>query len=153
MVLFKEFFSNFIRADPYGPLRGLYMPGMPCTVLTYHVMLPGASTDGSVQHFPHAASGSRLVFAESGAGFALFTPGAEMGCATTRHGISCTEQGRVIGISLPANHLSGTIPPDIGNLTSVPSPLSRPPVPWSAARRRVCVLLSLTLAVCWCCFF
>jgi hypothetical protein len=63
MLLFKEFFSNFIRADP---------------------------------------------------------------CLDGWHGLSCTNQGRVIGISLPANHLTGTIPPDIGNLTcAVPSILPK----------------------------
>ena len=54
LMLFKEFFSNFIAADP---------------------------------------------------------------CNDEWHGIACSEQGRVTGVALPSNHLVGTIPPDVGNLT------------------------------------
>jgi hypothetical protein len=40
-------------------------------------------------------------------------------CLDQWHGLSCSEQGRVLAISLPANQLTGTIPPDIGNLTQL----------------------------------
>jgi len=40
-------------------------------------------------------------------------------CRDEWHGVSCSDQGRVLVISLPANQLTGTIPPDIGNLTQI----------------------------------
>ena len=40
-------------------------------------------------------------------------------CLDKWFGLSCSDQGRVLALSLPANQLTGTIPPDIGNLTQI----------------------------------
>ena len=40
-------------------------------------------------------------------------------CREEWHGLSCSDQGRVLALSLPGNQLTGTIPPDIGNLTAM----------------------------------
>eukprot|EP00960_Hanusia_phi_P073574 768042-Hanusia_phi.AAC.5 len=38
-------------------------------------------------------------------------------CLDGWYGVTCSDQGRVIGLSLQSNQLTGIIPPDIGNLT------------------------------------
>ncbi len=40
-------------------------------------------------------------------------------CADRWYGVGCSDQGRVTALSLAANQLTGTIPPDVGNLTQV----------------------------------
>lgn len=40
-------------------------------------------------------------------------------CLDGWFGVGCSEQGRVVALSLGSNQLTGTIPPDVGNLTQL----------------------------------
>jgi hypothetical protein len=95
MLLFKEFVSNFIATDPCrDQWHGWFTPAL--NFVSVSILL---------WHHPSALE-------------LRYRPDADM-CRGKHTGLSCSDQGRVLAISLPSNQLTGTIPPDIGNLTAI----------------------------------